>query len=246
MCRLCNSAQSDLKRHLKTHGLQEDEIKKMTNKERVRKPGKKNCKPCPLPECAGLSLYQRLDHHFKKYHKLQPNSGTYKKYIKTKKLNQANDNYCDLRELIDEYSKYLQSPRGLFTNAKNAKQQSYKIKQILLQTNIFNETSLLKEESESVLENWFFKYGEMKNPSSAKTYLWVFYNFIKFLKIKNRKNVSFNSERFGTLKDLILSWIKSMTKQHKKQPIKFSQEICPDDVKKTIKFSHCKNGTRFE
>ena len=201
MCRLCNSAQSDLKRHLKTHGLQEDEIKKMTNKERVRKPGKKNCKPCPLPECAGLSLYQRLDHHFKKYHKLQPNSATYKKYIKTKKLNQANDNYCDLRELIDEYSKYLQSPRGLFTNAKNAKQQSYKIKQILLQTNIFNETSLLKEESESVLENWFFKYGEMKNPSSAKTYLWVFYNFIKFLKIKNRKNVSFNSERFDTFMD---------------------------------------------
>ena len=70
--------QSNLKRHLKSHGY--DEIEERESSQRMRKrTGSHRIKHLrPFQSCVGLSPYRRLDQHLKKFHRLTPDEDVYR------------------------------------------------------------------------------------------------------------------------------------------------------------------------
>ena len=231
-CHICNTSQSNLRRHLRTHLLDEEEISRLVYRQRIRNKNPKNKHYCPLEECVDLQPHQRLDQHFKKFHKLDETSDLYRTYIKkyNRKPKCLDANISSLEEVLDDFYEFLVSPNSKMTGEKNAKQQKYKLKQILIDCKVFTHEEAASSANELKFQKWFFQYSKDRCPNSAKTYLWVFHSYVEYLQLRLRSSKSINYKNLSSLKDVVQSWIKNMNKLHKKEPVKFHDNIPADDV----------------
>lgn len=182
------------------------DIQEICKTKRFRRPPKKG-KNCPMPQCKDALPFQRLDHHLRRFHKLQLNSPTYRQIIHSN--TKETENFSDFaEEVCTKYGQHLQTLDGGGLSFRMARQHALKIRQMLSGAEIDCHNFLIENKYLISLQEWLKKYAVKNNPSSVMTYIADFISYCNYLAELH----IFNSDQLTSLKIKLNKWRKSFRK----------------------------------
>lgn len=138
-------------------------------------------KECPICK----NVYPRLDQHLTRTHRWSSESEEYRKIVRKRSKpsipNKGKIVYReDVTKLAEDLKSYLESPSGGGRTSFEAKQTSYKVRQVIQDMPEGFVETILDDKTYSDLEKWFVRYSVRNKASSAKAYVFAFKDFLSF------------------------------------------------------------------
>lgn len=253
MCPLenCDAQVKDLSRHLnKFHKIVDKfdrkKITMMNKKVKPKNAENREAKLCPFCQVS----YIRLDSHLRSAHKMDSESYEYRSLFKKREVREKETNQTSKKSYSDYaismsggFNEWLKTPSGGGKSVEDAKKTAYKVRQILTE---FNQSDIellgrqvLESEEElklekrnllSKLEEWFIDYSCRNSAISAKTYLFAFKSFLKYLLL--REDYPFHSENMVKYTSLFECWLQFLSKRSAQQKAdKLPVEVTTEQVR---------------
>ena len=197
-CPICNKGFSNFSAHLKVHGLTVKEIHDICFSLRGRKKSlsSRNVRICPFPECKFKEPYPRLDKHFRYKHKLKPGDQQYKAFIAIAKASGEKDKseaYSDFsKRQCQEFSHYLQSVNDNL-DKKFVDRQGHKLCEIIHGMQLQSLEHITDDENMTALQEWATSRVQNYGFANAKSYLFVFLRFLRYVYHEKKANISQDS-----------------------------------------------------